>query len=501
MNPSFSAPHSGRLLDDRTIRSIIIGIMLAMFLAALDQTIVATALPAIGRDLGNAEDLSWTITAYLLSSTTVAPLYGKFSDVYGRRLMLLTSIGIFVAGSVACALAPSMTLLAAARALQGMGGGGLISLSQTIIADIMPPKERAKLQGYFATVFATASVVGPVLGGVLAEYLHWSVIFWINLPLGFLAWMMTSRALRVLPRHERPHRIDVIGAALMVLASILLLLALAWGGIRFEWLSLPIVCLLIASAIAWLLFTLRVMTAFEPFLPLSVVVNPVVGPAILTGFFGAGVYLGLTIYIPLYLGVGLGASPARSGLALIPLVGGIVIGSMVSARFMTRLRHYKRPALVGLGSAIGGVAVIAAMPLSMPMPAVVALLGFIGVGMGSIFSMTTVSIQNAVVPHQTGIATASLNFFRSLGGAILVAGFGAIVLGGLGQGSGQLHLDAAGIEAARMTGDLTSVFRWLFVAADTCLAVSFVCLWVMEERPLRIRVHAAPDGESAPTAP
>lgn len=281
----------------------------------------------------------------------------------------------------------------------------------------------------------------------------------------------------------------------MVVAAILLLLALTWGGVRYEWLSLPIVGLLIASALAWLLFVLRVVTAMEPFLPLSVVINPVVGPAILTGFFGVGVYLGLTIYIPLYLGIGRGASASESGLALIPFVGGLVIGSMASARFMTHFTHYKRPALVGIACAIAGVAAMAAAPLSIPMIAVVGLFAFIGIGMGSIFSMTTVSIQNAVVPHQTGIATATLNFFRSLGGAIIVAGFGAIVLGGLGQGSGELTLDAAGIEAARVAGNLEGVFRWLFVAAAAGLTITFACLAAMEERPLRIRVHMdSPEG-------
>lgn len=478
------------------IRSIIFGLMLAMFLAALDQTIVATALPTIGRELGNAEDLSWTITAYLLASTAVTPLYGKFADIYGRRITLMTSIGIFTVASVACALAPSMTLLAVARALQGLGGGGLIAISQTIIADLIPPRERSRIQGYFATVFATASVVGPVMGGVLAEYFHWSFIFWINLPLGGLAWWMTSGSLRRLPRHDRPHRVDVLGALLMVCASVPLLLALAWGGLRYPWGAPIILWLLIASAIGWGLFTVRMLTAFEPFLPVSMVVNKVVGPAYMTGFFGAGILIALTIYIPIYLQVGLDASASSSGLALMPLAGGIVVGSWFSASFMSRLLHYKTPSLCGLSAAILALVLLAVFPLSLPLAVIVTLLGVTGMGLGTVFSLTTVCVQNAVVPHQMGIATASMNFFRSLGSAFFVAALGAIVLSGLGLNGGhEISLDSALFDVAREAGQLTAPFRWLFAVSALVLVLAFACIWVMEERPLRTSL-----GKAAPIA-
>ena len=193
-------------LSHREIRAIIGGIIVAMLLAALDQTIVATALPTIGRELGDVEDMPWVVTAYLLASTAVTPLYGKFSDSHGRRITLLIGIVTFIVGSLACALAPTMFLLIAARLVQGLGGGGLISLAQTIIADIVAPKERGRYQVYIASVFVSASLLGPVLGGVFAEHLHWSVIFWINLPLGALAFWMSNAALKRLPRHDRRHR-------------------------------------------------------------------------------------------------------------------------------------------------------------------------------------------------------------------------------------------------------------------------------------------------------
>ncbi|OYY21716.1 MAG: MFS transporter, partial [Azorhizobium sp. 35-67-15] len=198
-----SSPPSAATLSHAEILTIIIGITLAMLLAALDQTIVATALPTIGSDLNDFANLSWVVTAYLLSSTAVTPLYGKLSDVFGRRVVLLFAIGVFMLGSLACALAPSMLALILARGLQGLGGGGLISLAQTIIADVVSPRERGRYQGYIASVFAASSIAGPVLGGVIADHLHWSLIFWINLPLGLAAFLMTERTLRRLPRHER----------------------------------------------------------------------------------------------------------------------------------------------------------------------------------------------------------------------------------------------------------------------------------------------------------
>jgi MFS family permease len=198
-------------LTHREVLWVIFGIILAMLLSALDQTIVVTAMPTIGHELGDVSSLPWVITAYLLSSTAVTPLYGKVSDIIGRRITLLFAIAVFVLGSLACALAPSMLILILARGLQGLGGGGLISLAQTIIADIVSPKERPRYQVYVAMVFVTSSIVGPLLGGVMAEHFHWSLIFWINLPLGLVALLMVNQLLKKLPRHERPHRLDFLG--------------------------------------------------------------------------------------------------------------------------------------------------------------------------------------------------------------------------------------------------------------------------------------------------
>ena len=279
--PFVTAPSApAARLDHRAIRRILIGLMLAMFLSALDQTIVATALATIGRAYANVENLAWIVTAYLLAATVVTPLYGKLSDIYGRRPVLLIGITIFVIGSVACALAPTMPALVASRAIQGLGGGGLIAMSQTIVGDAVSPRERGRYQGYFGAVFATSSIAGPVLGGVFAEHLHWSFIFWINVPLGLLALGITGRALKALPRHERPHELDFLGAALMVTATISLLLALNWGGTRYPWSSAQILGLLGAAVVLFALFFWRIATAAEPFVPLSIMRNRVVAPAI-----------------------------------------------------------------------------------------------------------------------------------------------------------------------------------------------------------------------------
>src|SRR5664280_548152 len=226
------APAPPRPLTHPEVRAIVLGIMLAMFLGALDQTIVATALPTIGRHFSNLGDLAWVVTAYLLTATAATPLYGKLSDIHGRRVMMLIAIVIFVAGSLVCALAPSMIALVLGRALQGVGGGGLMVLAQTIIADIASPRERGRYQGYIGAVFATSSIGGPVLGGFLTEHLDWSLIFWINLPLGLAALGMTSNVLKRVPFHPRKHSLDLLGALLMMTAAVALLLALSWGGRR-----------------------------------------------------------------------------------------------------------------------------------------------------------------------------------------------------------------------------------------------------------------------------
>ena len=497
MNPPPAPAADHPPLAHAEIRAIVLGILLAMFLGALDQTIIATALPTIGRDLADVENLSWVVTAYLLTATAATPLYGKLSDIHGRRAMLLVAIAVFAAASLMCALAPTMTVLVVARALQGLGGGGLLSLAQVIVGDVVSPIERGRYQGYIGLVFAAASVGGPVIGGVFAQHLHWSLIFWINLPIGLLAFLMTNRVLKRLPRHERPHRLDVAGAGLMMAAAIALLLALTWGGMRYPWASAPILALLVASGLLWALFALRLLTAREPFIPLALLTNPVVGMGTASVACVFGTMIGLSIFVPLYFEVVLGLSASASGLALIPLMGGTVIGSTASGQAMSRLAHYKRAPFVGLAIGVAALALIAAAP-GLPVAAVCSALGLVGLGMGSLFPVTTVSVQNAVMPYQLGTATGAMNFFRQLSGAVIVAGFGAIVLGGAGAAGLTLEtLAAQGSGADLAPVDLAHGFRWVFAAAAALLAAGLVLLAAMEERPLRGRRRASEVGVPA----
>jgi EmrB/QacA subfamily drug resistance transporter len=477
-------PGPAHALSQAEIRTIIVGIMLAMLLAALDQTIIATALPTIGRELGDLEHLPWVVTVYLLTSTAVTPLYGKFSDSHGRRVTMLIGIVIFIIGSIACALAPTMLILILARGLQGLGGGGLIALAQTIVADIVPPKERGRYQVYFASVFMSASLLGPVLGGFFAEHMHWSVIFWINLPIGAVAFAIAFRSLKKLPRHDRPHRLDLLGALLMVAATVSLLLALSWGGIRHPWASLPILSLFAGSAVLWVLFALRMRLAPEPLIPPGVLHNPVVRMGVLAACFGMGTYIGLTIYLPVYFEAVRGLSAFVSGLALIPLMAGTVVGATWSGRSMAKVKHYKRLPTAGLLVAMMATGVLAVFGKALSITAIEVVLAVISIGLGTLLPVSTVAIQNAVAPHELGTATGTANFFRSLGGALIVAIFGAIVLSGSGM-SGATSFETLAETAAQSGVDLSDIFAHVFVAALIGFGLALAFLLAMEERPLR----------------
>jgi EmrB/QacA subfamily drug resistance transporter len=467
-------------VDHAAVRAVVAGIMLAMFLSALEQTIVAPALPAIGRSLGGIDELSWVVTAYLLAVTAATPLFGKLSDIYGRRVVLLWAIGIFIGGSIACALAPTIWILIFARGLQGIGGGGLLPIAQTIIADLLSPQERPVVQGRTSIMFMSASILGPVLGGFFTDQLHWSLIFWINLPLGAAALVMSERALRQLPRNERPHQLDVIGAILMVAGGLSLMLALAWGGTHYPWRSPLIVGLLAGSAMLWGLFAARLLTAREPFIPVTILRGRVTSTITCAAFFGVGTIIGITIYTPLYCETVLGLSASSSGFALIAFMAGTVVGSLTAARLMVRLAHYMRVPLAALLFAVAALGVLALDPANQSIARLVFLLFVLGCGVGPIYPMSTIVMQNAVKPHQLGTATGTLNFFRTLGGAIIVAVFGAIVLGSGADDGGTITLE----RLAAAHGDLASAFRWVFIAGVICLVIAFASLLAVEERPL-----------------
>jgi EmrB/QacA subfamily drug resistance transporter len=489
-------------LSKADVRNIFYGLMLAMFLSALNQTIVATALPTIGRDFGNFDNLSWVIIAYLLSSTVVSPLYGKLADIHGRRAMMLIALGLFVAGSILSAAAPDMATLIAGRTLQGIGGGGIVPLTQTTIADMITPRERGRYQAYMGTSWIVAGVAGPALGGLVAEHFHWSLIFWLNVPFGLLAALLANRAMKRLPRHERPHRLDLVGAALMMVAATLLLIALTSGGTRVAWLSPEIGALVGLSVVLTVAFVWWLRLAPEPFLPLSVLANPVMRAGTAATSCTLGAVLGLTVYMPFYFQVVHKLSAADAGFALIPIVVMTTPGSMLSGRSMMYLRHYKVSAIAGASIAIASVTALVIWP-AMPVAGVVIALTLIGFGVGTVYPVATVSIQNAVPMTQVGTATGAMNFFRALASTLAVAIMGAILLAGLGvtpeRGAAVEQL----VEFAGSTGiDLGSVFRLVFMAADIFLGLALLAVLAMEERPLRgPQTSAPPVAPEPPPAP
>ena len=501
-----AAPESGghrsteRKLGRREVIAIIGGLALAMFLGALNQTIVATALPTIGRAFDDFENLSWVVIAYLLTSTVVAPLYGKLSDIYGRRGMMLVALGVFMAGSAACAAAPSMLMLILGRGLQGIGGGGIVPLTQSIIADAVPPRERGYYQAYTGSVWIVAGAAGPVLGGVIAEHLHWSVIFWLNVPLALAAAMLSNRQLKLVPVHERSHKIDLAGAALMMGAAIALLLALTWGGTRYPWLSQQIVGLIIAAVITSAAFIWWVLRAPEPFLPLAVLNNPVMRAGCLTTACTQGVSIGLTIFVPLYYELVHGLSASDSGLALIPIVMMTTPGSYLSGRAMLYMDRYKWVPIMMLSIAAAAVTLLVVHPL-MPVWAVALITGLVGIGTGSSYPTVTVSIQNAVAHRQIGVAMGAMNFFRALASAFVVAVMGAIMLADLGaspQRGGASSSAFIATAASVSLDDLSRAFSHIFAVAVIFLIIGVVALMIMEERPLRTTVLAVPATRETP---
>lgn len=471
-----SLAEPGARLAPHEIRRIVYGLMMAMMLGALDQTIVATALPTIGRDLGGATHLPWVVTAYLLAATSAVPIYGKISDIHGRRVVLLAAIAIFALGSILCALAPTMGALIAARFAQGIGGGGLLALSQTIVGDMLTPRERAGWQVYFATAFTTASLAGPVLGGFFAEHLTWQMIFWINVPLAVAAYVMTAEPLKRLPRHERRHRLDVVGAILLVASTSTLLVTLSWAGARFGWVDLRSLAMLVVSASLFGAFYRHLRRTDEPLIPLDVLSNKIVLFAIAAATFSVGLFLGLAIYVPILFETLRGLTASQSGVALLPLTVGTVAGTLMSGRAMATRVHYKRLPLAAMPCAAAAALVLAAFAGTMPVWGVSLVLAVISIALGTLLPISTVSIQNAVELHQLGTATATANLCRQLGGAVAVAIFGAVLLGTHAQGA----IDAS------MQGrtELLASFRVVFALVALGAVAAFATMYLMEERPL-----------------
>jgi EmrB/QacA subfamily drug resistance transporter len=489
----------------REILVILSGILLGMMLAALDQSIVATALPAIAGELNGLEHLSWIVSGYLLTSTASTPIYGKLSDLYGRRVLLQIAIVVFVVASVLCGVAQDMPQLIAARALQGLGGGGLISMAQAVIADVIAPRERGRYQGYLSGMWATASVGGPVLGGFFVDYLSWRWVFWINLPLGIAAFFLCRRALARLATPRRHRRIDYLGAVLLTAAVADLLLVASWGGTTLAWTSPVLLGLMAAAPPLVGGFIVQELRAAEPIMPPRLFANPVISLASLISFIVAMAMFGAIVLLPVFLQLVIGAGAGHSGVLLIPLMGGSVVGAFTSGQLMRRTGRYKAFPLVGLGMSTLAFVLLATMTAVTPPLSAMAYMGLLGVGIGMSMPVMLVAVQNAAEPRDTGVATAMVAFSRSLGGSFGAAILWSVLLAALERylsaGGGELgtallaggpdaiaHLHPA--ERARLIPALVQSFHLVFGIAAVIAATSVAAAFFLREVPLRTTTTA-----------
>lgn len=483
MNPAIPADPAAPVTDQE-IRAVYFALMTMLGLGALEQSIVATALPRIVADLGGMAHLSWVVTAFVLASTAAMPLYGKLADQYGRRPMIFTALTTFLIGSVLCGLAQDMTQLIVFRAVQGLGAGGFMPLAQIIIGDIVPPDQRARRQGSIALVFAVASVLGPVLGGVMTDLLSWHWIFFINLPVGVVAFRALARSLRR-PAAMQAHRIDYLGSLLLTGSITALLLVLALGGTEWPWGAPQVkVCALLAAGLgAWLVVHVR--RAAEPVLPPDLFGNRVFNIAsvvMLLTFVGL---MGASVFFPLFFQLVMGNTPAQSGLMTVAMMAGMILSSTLNGRVVARSGRYKSAQVAGLAIAAVSFAVLAwAMGAGLGYAVIEPPIFTLGFGLGLVMPNMTVVVQNALPLARRGVGTAMLTFFRSLGGLLGVTGSGAIL-------ARQLHVHgiaAVGVAGApALQAGAVAVYRHaiasIFGAGAVIVLAALVVLLFLPERP------------------
>jgi EmrB/QacA subfamily drug resistance transporter len=508
--------HEDGRLTGAPLRTVFIALMLGMFLAALDQTIVSTALPTIVGDLGGLNHLSWVVTSYLLAATVSTPIYGKLGDMAGRKPVFLAAILIFLAGSMLAGLSQSMGELIGFRALQGIGAGGLMVGAQAIIGDIVPPRERGRYMGVIGSVFAVASVAGPLLGGFLVDNLSWRWVFYVNMPVGALAVLIVATRLHLHTPHTR-HAIDYLGAGLLSGAVGALILLTTWGGNEYAWGSRTIVGLGIAGAVLLAAFIWWEGRAAEPILPLNLFRSRVFSVANAMGFTIGMAMFGAIVFIPLYLQLVYGASPTSSGLRLLPLMAGLLVAAILSGRAISRIGRYKAFPIAGTAILIGGMFLLSRLGVGTAPWLASLYMVVVGVGIGLVMQVLVLVVQNDVPPQAIGVATSTATFFRSVGGSFGVAIFGTIFASRLAHElshlplavtarlGGGVHLNP---EQARhlpptvhadflhaFANSLHGVFLWGMAMA----VVPFLLSWLLKEVPLRTTVARAPD--AAPPEP
>jgi len=486
------------------IVSILSGLMLAMFLASLDQTIVATSLSTMAQELNGWTLMSWVVSAYLVASTITTPIYGRLSDIYGRRLVLLASIGLFVGASVLCALSQTMPQLIGARILQGLGGGGLRSVSQAAIADVIPPRERGRYQGYLSSVMAISMVLGPVLGGWFVDYLSWHWIFWINIPFGLVALVLCDRNLRRLPLPRGRAIIDWFGAVLLAAATIPMLLALSRVESGGNWRSPGVVLqmglgvLFLIALVAW------EREARSPLIPLRLFGNRIFAVASAISFTMSMVMIALIILVPLAFEISAGLSANQAGIRLIPMTGGTVLGSFIAGRLMSRTGRYRVYPIGGAGAMTLFCCALALFGLGHSAGLDTVLTTGLGLSFGFQLAPVIVPVQNALPLEDTGIGLGTVMFFRLIGGAFGVALLTALLMAelniaiaavpghqalGADPGLALLQMELSGTASPALIAGLAqasrTAFAHVFLYAGAISAFTFLAAFGLKEIPLR----------------